>query len=50
MENSSKVFQKQKRKKKHNEEIERHNSIQDSVFAAVCWLQKSAWKNACLGR
>ena len=47
MENLSWVFQKQERKKTH-EEIEFHNSIQDSVFTTVYQLQKSAWKNACM--
>ena len=46
MENISRVFQKQKPKKLH-EEIELHNSIQGWVFTTVYQLQKSAWKNAC---
>ena len=45
MENLSRVFQKQKRKKAY-EEIEFHNSIQDSIFTNVYRLLKSAWKNA----
>ena len=45
MENLSRVFQKQKRKKTP-EEIKFHNSVQDSVFTTVYWLQKSVWINA----
>ena len=44
MENLSRVFQKQKRKKGH-EEIEFYNSILDRVFATVYRLKKSVWKN-----
>ena len=44
MENLSRVFQKQKEKKAH-EEIEFQNSIQDSVFTTFYRLKKSAWKN-----
>ena len=49
MENLSKVFQKQKRKKTQ-EEIEFNNSIQDWVFTNIYRLYKSAWKNACILR
>ena len=47
MENRSRVFQKQKRKKKTHEEIEFHNLIQDQVFTTIYQLQESAKKNAC---
>ena len=49
MENLSKVFQKQKRKKTQ-EEIEFNNSIQDWVFTNIYRLYKSAWKNAYILR
>ena len=49
MENLSKVFQKQKRKKTQ-EEIEFNNSIQDRVFTNIYRLYKSAWKNAYILR
>ena len=38
MENLSRVFQKQKRKKKTHEEIEFYKSIQDWVYTSVYWL------------
>ena len=35
MDNLSRLFQKQKTKKKKNEEIEFHDSIQDRVFTTM---------------